>query len=184
MIGDIQMKNITKWVGNILIIVLLIIVVLSGLSMLQAKKNPNQIPSVFGYSPMSVLSGSMSPMLEPGDMIIIKKPPIEEIEIGEVITYRVGADTFVTHRVVDIITTDNQIKFQTQGDANNTIDQTLIEPENMVGSFVLRIPNGGYIASFIRSPLGIILSILLPIALLIGSELYTIVSKEKKEGKN
>lgn len=175
------MKTIAKWAVNILVTILFILVVLSGYSMIQTRNNPGQIPSVMGYSAMSILSGSMSPMLEPGDMIVINKTQPEDIKVGEVITYRVGGNTFVTHRVIEILTTGNQISFQTQGDANNTSDQTLITPESMVGAFVLRIPKGGYIANFTRSPLGFILLIILPFALLIGNELKTILSKEKKE---
>lgn len=152
-----------------------------GLSMIQARRNPSRIPSILGHSPMSVLSGSMSPMIEPGDMIIIKKPKIEDIEVGDVITYSVGENTFVTHRVIGILKENKEIRFQTQGDANNTMDQTSITPENIVGIFAFRIPKGGYIASFIRRPIGIILLILLPIALLIFNELKNISSRGKRE---
>lgn len=173
--------NTLKWLGNTLIIILLIMVVLSGFSKIQAKKNPDKIPSVMGFSSMSVLSGSMRPMLEPGDMIITKKPTIENIQIGDVITYRVGQGTLVTHRVVDIITENNEVKFWTQGDANNTIDTELIIAEDIVGTYLFRIPKGGYVTNFTRTPLGFILLIILPISVLIGSELITILLEEKKK---
>ncbi|MCC5910824.1 MAG: signal peptidase I [Clostridiaceae bacterium] len=170
-------KKILKGFGNGVIIILLVIMVILGISTIQARRNPNQIPSVMGFSPMSVLSGSMRPMLDPGDMIITKRPTIENIDIGDVITYRVGANTLVTHRVIDIIIEDDGVRFQTQGDANNTIDQSLVAPEEIVGTYVFRIPQGGYIANFARSPFGFILLILLPVALLIGNELKTSIFK-------
>jgi len=176
-----KFKNASKYIGNVFIIMFLTIVVLSGLSNLQTRNNPGKIPSVMGYSPMSVLSGSMRPMLEPGDMIITKSPTVENISIGDVITYRVGDSTLVTHRVIDIITENNEVKFQTQGDANNTIDQRLLTSEEIVGTYVFKIPKGGYMSNFSRTPLGFILLIILPIAVLIGNELITILREEKKE---
>ena len=71
------MKTLFKWILNIILITLIILVVFSGISILQSKKNPGKIPSIMGYSNMSVLSGSMRPMLEPGDMIILKNIQIE-----------------------------------------------------------------------------------------------------------
>jgi len=177
----VKMRSVLKWIGNILIIILLAILLLSGLSMIRTRSNPSKITNVLGFTPMSVLSGSMRPMLQPGDMIITRRPIAEDIKIGDVITYRVGSDTLVTHRVIDIINENNELKFQTQGDANNTSDRGLISAQEIVGTYVFKISKGGYIANFTRSPLGFILIIILPLTLLIGNELRNVWMEEKKE---
>ncbi|WP_051569425.1 signal peptidase I [Alkaliphilus transvaalensis] len=172
-----------KWISNGFIGLLVILVMATVFSNLQARKNPNKIPTLMGYSPMSVLTGSMRPMLEPGDMIITKNVAAEEIEVGDVITYRVDSYTLVTHRVIAIIEENGRINFQTQGDANNTIDQSLVTPEALVGSLVFRIPKGGYLVNFTRSPIGFLVCIIIPVLLLIGPEVKKIlfeVGKEKK----
>ncbi len=176
-------KEALKWIGNIAILFLLILVLLNGYSMLQTRRNPNHLPSVMGYTPMSVLSGSMRPMLEPGDMIVTKKVASENIVIGDVITYQVDNNTLVTHRVINTLQENGIYRFQTQGDANNVEDQQLVESANIVGAYVFKIPKGGYIANFTRSPIGFIALIILPVLLLLGGEIKKLLFEpDKKQG--
>lgn len=177
-------KKILQGLGNAFMILLVLLVVFIGFSTLQTRKNPHHIPSIMGYRSMTVLSGSMRPMLEPGDMIITKSPKVEDIQVGDVITYRVGNKNLVTHRVVDVLKEEEQIRFQTQGDANNAIDLGLVYPEDIVGSYLFRIPKGGYIANFIKSPKGFVLFVLLPIILLIMNELKIILLEIEKNKKD
>jgi len=178
-----MIKKIFKWVGNILFLLLIFIVASSFYSALQAKRNPGHIPSIMGYRLMTVLSGSMSPVIEAGDMIVAKNIDPENIEIGDVITYRVDQDTFVTHRVMEITEQEGKLAFKTKGDANNIDDQSLVTPEQVIGSLAFRIPYGGYISNFVRSPIGFILFILIPIILLIGGEIKSIIKELKKDKK-
>ncbi len=175
-------KAALKWMGNIVILLLLMLVLLTGYSMLQVRKNPNHLPSVMGYTPMSVLTGSMRPMLEPGDMIITKKVLEENIEVGNIITYRVD-NTLVTHRVIDVLHENGVYKFQTQGDANNVEDQQLVESSNIVGAYAFKIPKGGYIANFTRSPIGFMVLIILPVLLLLGGEIKRLLFEQGKNQK-
>lgn len=178
------MKKYLKWAGNILSVFLILILCVSIFSMINAKKNGDQLPSVFGYIPMSVLSGSMRPMLEPGDMIIVNKiEDAGEIQVGDVVTYRVDRDTLVTHRVIEVVNEQNQLKFRTQGDANNIEDDSLISSKQVVGTFSARLPYGGYAANFARSPKGFIFLILVPTVLLIGGEIKNILSLEGEKSK-
>ena len=176
-------RIIFKWIGNVILLLLIVLVLLSGYTMLQSRRNPNQIPSVMGYTPMSVLTGSMRPMLEPGDMIVTKKVQADNIAVGEVITYRVSNDTLVTHRVIEVLEENGSYRFRTQGDANNTEDQQLIESSNIVGSYVFKIPKGGYIANFTRSPIGFVVLIILPVLLLIAGEIKKVLFEADKKEK-
>ncbi len=176
-------KRIIKWIGNFLLILLILVTAFSLYGMFQQKRNPSKLPSVLGFKTMSVLSGSMRPMLEPGDLIISKGISPEEVKVGNVITYKVSSNTLVTHRVIDILREDGNLIFQTKGDANNIEDEGLVLPEQLVGSFVLNIPKGGYIVSFIRSPIGFILLIILPIFSLLGGEIKNMLSRADEEDK-
>lgn len=174
-------KKILKWSGNVIIGILLVLAVLSMVSMVQARRNPNEIPSVLGYKPFSVLSDSMTPLFAAGDMIVVKDVPEENIEVGDIITYKVGGNTLVTHRVIEVVEAEGNLQFRTKGDASQSEDQTLVSPQEIVGSLVFIIPKGGYIANFTRSPIGFIFLIIVPIILLILGELKTVLSEEKSK---
>lgn len=183
------MKKVFKWTGNLILSLLIIVVFFSFLSSIQAKKNPGHIPSIMGYKIMTVLSGSMRPVLEPGDMIVAKEVDAKDIQIEDVITYKINESTLVTHRVTEKIEEDGRIMFKTKGDANNTKDSYLILPDQLVGVLVFNIPKGGYFANFIRSPLGFATLIILPILYLLVGEVKTILSRvdegeQRKEHPN
>lgn len=176
-----MIKRVARVIGNILTVVIIVIIAMSLYSMLQHRRNPEVVPSVFGYSAMSVLSGSMRPYLEPGDMIVDRAVKAKEIIVGDVITYRVGT-SIVTHRVVEIMEKDNKVYFLTRGDANNTDDGRPIEEIQLIGRVSFKIPKGGYVARFIRSPIGILIIIGIPIMFMLAGELMkAILSGDKKK---
>lgn len=153
--------------------------------MVQSRRNPNEIPSVLGFRSMTVLTGSMRPMLKEGDMIITKNIDPSKIKENDVITYKIGYNTLVTHRVVEVVEENGEMFFKTKGDANNTEDQGLIAPKDLVGTHLITIPKLGYVKNFIQKPIGFIALIILPIILLILGELKTILSLDNsKKGSN
>ena len=99
-----------------------------------------------GYSPMAVLSGSMLPSYSVGDLVFINKNVTpEEINEGDVISYRINEDTVVTHRVVTV----EDGYFITKGDANNIEDSNPVPYDILIGRAWFRIPKlGQQIADF------------------------------------
>ena len=80
------------------------------------------IPQCMGYQPYNIQTGSMTPKYPIGSMIYVKSVPFEQIQKGDVITYRTAQDSgwVVTHRVTKV---DSQAQtIVTKGDANNTED--------------------------------------------------------------
>jgi signal peptidase I len=69
------------------------------------------------YRVLLVYSGSMSPTIEAGDLIIISRPP-ETLQEGMILTLQVN-EQLVTHRLIEI-TPDGQLI--TRGDANPVAD--------------------------------------------------------------
>ncbi|AOT70185.1 signal peptidase I [Geosporobacter ferrireducens] len=175
-----MIKTMLKWIGDSITIVLVFIIGVSVFTMFQAKTNPQKVPSVFGFKPLKVLTGSMEPVLKPGDMVVTRETEPEEIQIGDVLTYRIEGNTLVTHRVIGIVEENGIVKFRTKGDANNTEDQELIEGKQAIGTMAFKIPGGGMIADFAKTGRGFLLFILLPIFLLIVSELRVIWLELKK----
>jgi len=141
-----------KIVGNTIFYLLLIFFVMISFSMLRANKLGKQ-PEIFGYKFYVILTGSMSPNIEVGDLIITKETPIEEIKVNDVITFgNEGNSEVVTHRVKDIIN-DNGVQFATQGDANNTRDFNPVKGELVQGKVVNQIPKVGTAIKFMNENL-------------------------------
>lgn len=94
-------------------------------------KNQNIQP--FGVTILQVLSNSMSPEFNKGDIIVIKKQ--KDYEIGEIITYQTNEKDYVTHRVIE----KYEDGFITKGDNNNVKDEGKIKIEQIKGKVILKI---------------------------------------------
>ena len=135
---------------------------------------------------MIVLTDSMHPKIESGDLIICNTAEAEDIKVNEVISFFDPAGngtSIVTHRVIEIVEEDGEIYFRTRGDNNNTEDKELVPAENLVGVYKMRIAGAGHIAMFMQSTAGLIVCVVLPIILLVGYDLVRrrIYEKSKKE---
>ena len=104
------------------------------------------LPSVFGYKPLVVLTGSMEPSYKVGSIIYYKKVAKEEIKPGDAITFRLSSGSYVSHRVVSV----NGDSFVTKGDANNTPDAQPVSYSNVVGKDLkFSIPFVGYFVKIV-----------------------------------
>jgi signal peptidase len=130
---------------------------------------------------MTVLTGSMGPKINPGDIIIDSSVSGGNIKVGDVVTYRAAENMLVTHRVMEIVDKNGKKMYKTKGDANNTDDGRLVSQEQIVGRVNFRIPYGGYVSRFTRSIYGFLLLILIPTGLLIWEQIKTILSEKQKE---
>jgi signal peptidase len=82
-------------------------------------------PHVFGYRTMTMLTGSMAPEIEPGDITVVTPISVSDVTEGMVISYHmpIGERSLVTHRVVSVEHgEDGSVTVQTKGDANEAID--------------------------------------------------------------
>lgn len=166
------MNKFFSWLLNIFIIILIVITILSVIG---SKMDFNS--SIVRYIPMQVLSGSMEPEIKVGDIVVSKAVDSSSIKEGDVITYKMGANTLVTHRVIEIIEMNGSNFYKTRGDANNVEDSDLVSRDNVVGKLALRIPRGGYVVDILTSPIGFVIFFVLPIVVLIGNGIKSIRSK-------
>lgn len=82
-------------------------------------------PRVVEYRTITMLTGSMSPGIDPGDMIVITPVPAAEVRPGMVITYQSPLEDrrVVTHRVVEVAPGPNgAVAVRTKGDNNAEVD--------------------------------------------------------------
>lgn len=145
----------------------------------QASKNPDEIPSFFGYKSFTVLSNSMQPSFSAGDMVFVKDKPINEIAANDVITFKEMDQKLITHRVVG----QTKQGFVTKGDNNNVEDEKIVKPDDVVGTHAFTIPKAGYVSKFVSSPMGITLLILIPLLGYLLLEIYDLISRylERRE---
>ncbi len=129
-------------------------------------------PSILHLSFNTVVSGSMEPTIKTGAMIATVKAAPAEIQVGDVIGFRVeGIDTPICHRVIEIVKTEGGIVFRTKGDANESPDTWVVKPENLIGRIVFHLSWIGYVAKFIKEPYGFGLMVGLPAVIIIGLEI-------------
>jgi signal peptidase len=146
-------------------------------------------PHLLGYRTMTMLSASMSPEIEPGDVTIVTPIAITEVAEGMVITYHKPVDdrSLVTHRVVSVETgSDGSVQVRTKGDANDAIDPWTASLQGDTAYEVRAvIPELGHVIQALRTP--VVAQVLLygAPALLAGWLLMTIwrpTREEEEEG--
>lgn len=98
---------------------------------------------VFGVRPAVVHGHSMEPTMHTGDLMLSEQVPVDELEVGDVIRFKVGPRV-VLHRIIEI-TFDEQGRqvFITQGDNNSAPDRP-VYPEDIEGRMVAHIPKAGW----------------------------------------
>jgi len=109
--------------------------------------------SIFGYRYYTVLTPSMSPSYEVGDVVFVHIEDSDTINEGDVITFNPSADSeaYLTHRVTQKLENyegSGVTCFRTKGDANDSEDSFLIDQEKVIGKVVFGIPKLGYIIRF------------------------------------
>ena len=121
---------------------------------------------LFRIKPYVVATGSIEPAIPVHSICFVNEnTALETISVGEVISFRMGDNMLVTHRVTAI---DNG-KYTTKGDANNTEDASAVTRDNYIGKTVFVIPGLGNLLIFLKSTPGMIVTVSAIIILLILS---------------
>lgn len=108
------------------------------------------IPRIFGATPYTIISGSMSPAIEPGALVVVKPVETSSLSVGDVVTVQLesGKDTVVTHRIAEIqYRADGQTQFITKGDANDVADTDPRLPIQIRGEVWYQVPYLGYVSN-------------------------------------
>lgn len=111
------------------------------------------LPLTIGWTPTVVMSGSMVPNAQVGDVLVAQPLDLtqkkEIISEGHVLlaTSPVNPSKLVTHRVVNVI---KGVGYVTKGDANAKADATVVPIDNVQGIERLRIPMIGIPIQSIR----------------------------------
>lgn len=128
--------KIFTWGIFIAVFIFLCVVLYSAVT---AKRN-NSVPQLYGYQIYRVQTGSMTPTLSIGSIIVSKKPhDAKALNLGDIVTFTSNG-RIITHRIIEIVNNGN-IKYRTKGDnPENSPDPELLDPRNIYGVFILKIP--------------------------------------------
>lgn len=123
----------------------------------------------------------MKPTIPAGSVVFTQKFPA--YFNNDVIAFKNGNVT-VTHRIVNIETKDNNIFYKTQGDANNTPDDKLINNDQISGKAFYHIPYLGEFIVFLKTLPGFLIFIVFPALIYIIFEIINIKKEMTKEIEN
>ena len=129
------------------------------------------------FSLYTIISPSMEPNIKVYDVILdTRVDDVNTIKEGDIITFissgNLSSGMTITHRVVEVLHTDEGLRFRTKGDNNQTADGALVIPENVLGKTLLRIPMLGRIQFLLASKGGLLIFILIPA---VGIIVYDII---------
>ena len=140
-----HLKNIIRWLVNILtgFLLLILVMVIYGKCILMF--TDNKYPNYFGYTVFEVASGSMEPTLYINDVILIDITK-DNLKLNDIIAFY-NDNAIITHRIVFI---DGDI-LTVKGDNNNTIDVP-INRGQVIGKVIKVFPKFGIWKKIITEP--------------------------------
>jgi signal peptidase I len=128
-----------------------------------------------------VLSGSMRPAMQPGDVVITQRVPISALRVRDVVVFYPPNQTAhqTVHRIVSLTVKGNTTSITTWGDANLVADAAVSSLEGTTAYRMVRVvPLVGYPAIWLQSGNRGLLAIALGVILLIAAAL-TILGPDK-----
>ena len=128
------MKIFLRVIKSIITLFLLVILVIVAFQ--KFTHNKVAIGNLYIFQ---IVSESMLPEYRIGDIIVVKKTKIEDLKVGDDVTYLGSAKNFdgltITHRIIDIRVEDGKRYFTTKG-MSNYIEDPEISEENIYGKVI------------------------------------------------
>lgn len=173
-----------KTIRLILLIVKAIttLVICGVVSIIFVQRISNNKLTLGGYSIFTIISESMLPKYEIGDMLISKKVNPGNIKIGDDVVY-IGTtgdfkDKIVTHRVINITGNGDNLVFTTKGLANDVEDPD-IKQEQIYGVIAYKTKILSLISRVVNNTYGFYFMIFIPFAIMIALEIIDVINDKK-----
>jgi signal peptidase len=108
---------------------------------------------IFPIKPSLVPSGSMVPVIMPGDIVLTTVVNTESIKLGDIIEYKNSKEKInIVHRVIEIGGSDADTRyFITKGDANSSPDVDPVSPQAVLGKEIFIIPKVGWVSVAVKN---------------------------------
>lgn len=178
---------ITKILKSLFSIVKFVITVIAMgiVAIILVQRFSNNNLSVAGFRIFTVVTESMVPKYQVGDVLLIKETDAEKIQQGDDVTYqgKVGsfADKIVTHQVINITSgKDGRLEFCTKGIANDKEDPIVYE-DQIYGVVQTKLQIITKLNGIINNMYGMYFFILIPLAVIMFSEFKGFKEERKYE---
>lgn len=161
-----QLRTLVLWIG----LGLLVGVLLAAVA-----------PQLAGYRSFTVRSGSMTPAIETGDVVVTEPISPLSARVGDIVTFvdPEGTGKLFSHRVQSVRAAGEDVAFVTRGDANTSTEHWRVPADGSIGKVVYRIPKVGYALAWIDSPPARLALIAIPALLLLWAALVRIWRPER-----
>ena len=173
-----------KLARNILIAVLIIYLGFIGVATLAMQTEKGR-----GVRFASLITSSMSPEIKPGSMIVSQK--MNSYTEGDIISYLEVNPTSgtplkstITHRIISIKKLSDGEFYITKGDNIDIPDPVDVKKELVLGKVVKVIPHLGWVVSYITTPPGFGMFIILPTLVILLNEAYHVREQMKEKRGN
>jgi signal peptidase I len=112
------------------------------------------VGDALGYRMVTIRSGSMTPTLSVGEVILESSVSPLAVHPGEIVTFRdpaLGQD-LVTHRIVSMRRSGDEVQFVTRGDANKSSERWSVPVSGHLGRELFVLPGVGAVLAAASSP--------------------------------
>lgn len=146
-------------------------------------------PSVFGYSVFIVTSNSMEPVMSPGSALLVEKVDHQKLNVDDVITYEKGYSSegkllVDTKRIVEILEEDGERSYRLKGDQSDPADEGVVcRSDQVLGKAISSLPGVGSFFAFVKTPIGLVACIALPLLILLTFEVVNLVRLSRKPSR-
>lgn len=142
---------------------------------------------IFGFQIYTILSPSMEPKYPTGAIIYVKEVDTETLKENDVITFQLTDNMTATHRIIELVPDEenpDRILYRTKGDNNDEPDNSLVEPDRVLGKVVFSIPLLGVLASYVQTRSGLTVCLCMAAALMLMVLLSDMIDPDKEQEKN
>jgi signal peptidase len=134
------------------------------------------VPVALGMRSFTVMSGSMAPALNVGDVVVEDQVAARDARIGDLVTFKDPhvRGRLLTHRVTQIHLLGDRALFATKGDANNHAERWTTPAGGKIGRVAYRLPLIGYGLVWTGGRIARLVLVVIPACLLGLIELFRI----------
>jgi signal peptidase len=142
----------TTWLRRIIDLALIALIVAVLVAVALGKVVP-----FTGRQSIIIGGASMEPAIPLGSAVVVAPVDPSMLAVGDVVSMKVGAEaTTYTHRIVSVVDRADGRWIRTKGDANQTLDPTLVPATTVVGRVELAVPMFGYLMALLSLPVGVV----------------------------
>lgn len=169
MLKKITENPVLKLINNIVYVILFLIVA-SVLFFVILQRASNNAIALGGVRVFNIISESMIPKYNIGDVLVVKSIEPQNIKVGDDIAYIGQESTFnqkiVTHQVIKIDYENGEYIFHTKGIAN-ILEDPLVHQNQVFGKVVYKIWILSFISKILSNVYVVFFGIFVPIVVLI-----------------